>query len=117
AQIAVAVRSCWNSVRSEQAQTYRRAQKLSTRNPKTAVLIQRMIQPEAAGVAFTVNPVTGAQDELVINSAPGLGEALVSGQVTPDEFRIRKIDGQMLSSTTPNGTASLTTAQLHELTD
>src|SRR5262249_49754593 len=55
AQVAAAVRSCWNSVRSEQAQAYRHAQKLSTKEPKTAVLIQRMIQPVAAGVAFSVN--------------------------------------------------------------
>src|SRR5262249_28950634 len=115
AQVAAAVRSCWNSIHSEQAQTYRRAQKLSTRNPKTAVLIQRMIQPVAAGVAFSINPVTRAQDELVINSAPGLGEAVVSGQVTPDEFRIHKTHRQILASTTPNGTPSLTAAQLQEL--
>jgi phosphohistidine swiveling domain-containing protein len=114
-QVPDAVRSCWDSVRSEQARAYRRAQKLSTEDPRTAVLIQRMIQPVAAGVAFTVNPITGAQDEMVINSAPGLGEALVSGQVNPDEFRIHKTGGQILSTVTPNGAASLTMAQLQEL--
>jgi pyruvate,water dikinase len=116
AQVAAAVRSCWDSVRSEQAQTYRRAQELPTQDPKTAVLIQRMIQPVAAGVAFTMNPVTGARDELVINSAPGLGDALVSGQVNPDEFRIDKPRRKILSST-PNGAPSLTSAQLRELAD
>jgi pyruvate,water dikinase len=114
-QVSAAVLSCWNSVRSEQAKTYRRAQNLSTKDPRTAVLIQRMIQPVAAGVAFTVNPITAARDELVINSAPGLGDALVSGQVIPDEFRIHKTGGEILSSSTPNGTATLTRAQLQEL--
>jgi pyruvate,water dikinase len=117
AQVAAAVRSCWDSVRSEQAQAYRRAQKLPGKDPKTAVLIQRMIQPVSAGVAFTVNPVTGARDELVINSAPGLGDALVSGQVNPDEFRIDKTRRQVLSSTTPTGAPSLTSAELRELAD
>ena len=50
---------------------------------KTAVLVQLMIQPVAAGVVFTINPVTGAGDQLVINSSWGLGEALVSGQIEP----------------------------------
>ena len=54
------------------------------------VLIQRMIQPVAAGVAFTVNPVTGAGNEIVINASWGVGEALVSGQVDPDEFVVRE---------------------------
>ena len=62
------------------------------------VLIQRMIQPVAAGVAFTVNPVTGAGNEIVINASWGVGEALVSGQVDPDEFVVRKQDGELLWS-------------------
>ena len=59
------------------------------------VLIQRMIHPVAAGVVFTVNPVTGARDELVVNASWGLGEALVSGQVDPDEFVVRKSDAHV----------------------
>jgi phosphohistidine swiveling domain-containing protein len=62
------------------------------------VLIQRMIQPIVAGVAFTANPLSGVDTELVINSSWGVGEALVSGQVDPDEFVIRKRDGELLWS-------------------
>jgi pyruvate,water dikinase len=54
------------------------------------VLIQRMVKATVAGVAFTVNPVTGATDEVVINASWGLGEALVSGRVDPDEFVIAR---------------------------
>ena len=59
------------------------------------VLIQQMVHPIAAGVVFTINPVTGAQDEIVVNASWGLGEALVSGQVDPDEFVVRKSDAQL----------------------
>jgi pyruvate,water dikinase len=114
AAVAEAVRSCWSSVVSAQAIAYRRVQKLSTRNPKTAVLIQRMIQPSAAGVAFTVNPVTGSQDEIIINSIPGLGEAMAAGLVDPDEFIVRKSDGDILSSKS-NDRLSLTDIQVREL--
>lgn len=110
-----AVRACWASVTSPQAIAYRRAQRLSTENPKTAVLIQRMIRPVTSGVAFTMNPVSGAKDELLINSVFGFGEALVGGQVEPDEFRLRKSSGQMLSSHLANSPPSLSAAQLREL--
>jgi pyruvate,water dikinase len=57
---------------------------------KLAVVVQRMVAAEVAGVLFTVNPVTGVQDETVIDASPGLGEAVVSGLVTPDHFVLRK---------------------------
>jgi pyruvate,water dikinase len=60
------------------------------------VLIQRMIPAAAAGVAFTVNPLTGQADEIVINAARGLGEALVSGSIDPDEYIVRKRSGEPL---------------------
>ena len=83
-----AVRSCRRLVSSEQARAYRAVHGLGA-DSRTGVLIQPMVDAETSGVAFTVHPVTGA-DELVINAAPGLGEALVSGQIEPDEFRVRK---------------------------
>src|SRR5262249_1809704 len=81
---------------STHALEYRRANGISTTSIEMGVLIQRMIQPVAAGVAFTINPITGATTELVINASWGLGEALVSGQVDPDEFVVRKDDGELL---------------------
>src|SRR5712692_2998705 len=79
-----------------------------------------MVAASTSGVAFTINPITGA-DEIVINAAWGLGEALVSGQVDPDEFRIRKRDAHMVSARLGAkgdhlpATPSLTPAQLQEL--
>ena len=92
ADLVAAVAACRASAHTAQALEYRRAKGLSTREIRMGVLVQRMIHPVAAGVAFTVNPVTGAADELVINSSWGLGEALVSGQVDPDEFVVAKAD-------------------------
>ena len=96
ADLADAVRRCRASGEAAQALDYRRAKGMSTDRIEMGVLIQRMIHPVTAGVAFSVNPVTGATGELVINASWGLGEALVSGQVDPDEFVVRKADGELL---------------------
>ncbi len=97
AGVLKAMQACWASVQSSTALAYRRTQGLPTEHLHTGALIQMMIQPVAAGVAFTVNPITG-RDELVISAAWGLGEALVSGQVEPDEYRVNKADGAVLST-------------------
>jgi pyruvate,water dikinase len=57
-----------------------------------AVIIQRFVNTEVSAVVFTANPVTGNQDEIVIDANWGLGESIVSGAVTPDTFVIRKSD-------------------------
>jgi pyruvate,water dikinase len=78
------------------------------------VLVQRMIQPTVSGVAFTVDPVTASDTELVINAAPGLGVAVVDGSVNPDEIRVRKADGHIASYQAAGG--SLGAPQIAELT-
>ncbi len=93
-----AIGACRASVESTQALAYRRAQGLSVEQLQTGVLVQVMIRAVVSGVAFTINPVTGTTDELVISASWGLGEALVGGHVEPDEFRVRKSDGALLSS-------------------
>jgi pyruvate,water dikinase len=85
-----AVRRCWASLWSDRAIAYRTRQGLDQRTVKLAVVIQRMVAAEIAGVLFTANPVTGERNETVIDSSPGLGEAVVSGQVTPDHLVLRK---------------------------
>jgi len=98
-QIVEAVLVCRRSAISEQAIAYRRARHLDEENGRIGVLVQRMVPAVTSGVAFTINPITGA-DEIVINAAPGLGEALVSGRIEPDEYRLRKSDLGVLSSRT-----------------
>jgi pyruvate,water dikinase len=91
-----AVRRCRDSARSEQARAYRAARHLPDDEAAVAVLVQYMVAAVRSGVAFTINPVTGA-DELVIESVDGLGEALVSGRVNPDEERLAKSDPSELA--------------------
>ncbi|HSR21238.1 MAG TPA: PEP/pyruvate-binding domain-containing protein, partial [Anaerolineales bacterium] len=82
-----AVQRCWDSAADPRAALYQaRRSAGDTRN--MAVLVQRMVAAEAAGVAFSANPVTGNRGECVINAVRGLGERLVSGQATPDEWLV-----------------------------
>jgi rifampicin phosphotransferase len=85
-----AVRACWISLWSERALLYRSRQNLDQKAVKLAVVVQKMIEADAAGVMFTANPVTGMRDELTIDASPGLGEAVVGGLVTPDHYVVNK---------------------------
>ncbi|HWJ53337.1 MAG TPA: PEP/pyruvate-binding domain-containing protein, partial [Propionibacteriaceae bacterium] len=87
AAVVDAVRRCWASLWSDRAIAYRRHQRIDD-DPRMAVVVQRMVDAEAAGVMFTANPVTGARDEVVVDAARGLGEAVVSGLVTPEHYRL-----------------------------
>jgi pyruvate,water dikinase len=96
-QLVEAVLVCRRSAGSEQARAYRQARQLGDDDVRIAVLVQRMVPAVTSGVAFTINPITGA-DELVVNAGRGLGDALVSGLIDPDEFRVSKRDGTVLSA-------------------
>lgn len=84
--VAAAVRRCWESVSSARVAAYER--RPGSRSPM-AVLIQRLVPATAAGVAFTANPVSGARDEVLVDAVVGLGDRLVSGEVTPDRWVVR----------------------------
>lgn len=81
-----AVGSCWASLWSDRAISYRSRQPGDDQLPSIAVVVQTMVPADTAGVTFTANPVTGDRGQLVINAASGLGEAVVSGSVTPEQF-------------------------------
>jgi pyruvate,water dikinase len=85
-----AVRRCFASLWTDRAITYRERQGYDHSEVKLAVVVQRMVDARVAGVMFTANPVTGARDEIVIEASAGLGEALVSGLVTPDRFTVQR---------------------------
>lgn len=91
--LADAVGAVARSARSGAALAYRRRLRLTGRT-RTGVVIQTMVDADVAGVLFDVNPATGA-DEIVIEAARGLGEAVVGGLVTPDLFRL-SIEGEVL---------------------
>lgn len=87
-----AVRSCWASLYSERALAYRLRSGLAVEDPSIACLVQLMVPAEAAGVAFSADPLTGRRDRVVINAVRGLGEALVSGRVSADQYVLVKSD-------------------------
>lgn len=84
--LLVAVKDCWASLWSERALSYRFQAGIANADLAMAVVIQRLVAADVAGVAFTANPVTGARDEILVNASRGLGEHVVSGMVHPDEF-------------------------------
>lgn len=81
---------CWNSIHSERALAYAAQQDVSEEQLLVAVVVQKMVNSEISGVMFTVNPVNKDVSELMIEAAPGLGEAIVQGAVTPDNFVLDK---------------------------
>ena len=85
--VTQAVRQCWSSAFGQRATVYR-AMKGLTRAPRMAVLVQRLVAAEASGVAFTADPLTGDPTVTLVSAIAGLGDALVSGRKTPDEWRV-----------------------------
>ncbi|MGH3412754.1 MAG: PEP/pyruvate-binding domain-containing protein, partial [Marmoricola sp.] len=81
-----AVRCCWASAYGERVRAYRPA---GDRPPGVAVLVQRQVDADVAGVAFSANPVTGALDAVLVSAVPGLADTLVSGAEQPDEWVVR----------------------------
>lgn len=88
--VEAAVKKCWASLWTARAISYRGAAGHADKLPELAVVVQQMVDAEAAGVMFTANPLTGDTDQIVINSSWGLGESVVSGVVTPDQFTVSK---------------------------
>lgn len=86
-----AVKHCWASLWSDRAKVYR-AQSGDAEMPQMAVVVQTMVHPEAAGVLFTMDPVGGDEDRIILESCWGLGEGLVSGRVTTDSFVLKRDD-------------------------
>lgn len=84
-----AVLRCWMSLFSPRVVSYR-ASRDFTADPAMAVVVQRMINSDKAGVAFTADPSNGAEDRVVVEGAFGLGEVVVSGEVEPDTYIIAK---------------------------
>ncbi len=91
------VRDCWASLWTERAVIYRSQQGFDHQRVYLAVVVQAMIPAEVSGVLFTSNPVSGDAGEAVINASWGLGEAIVSGLVTPDTVTVCKRDGLVVS--------------------
>ena len=109
-----AVKKCWASLWTARAIAYRIKNNIDQETVALAVVVQELVFADAAGILFTANPVNGKRDEMLINAAWGLGEAVVSGAVTPDTLTVRKepfrivhrqtAEKQVMTVRTPDGT-------------
>jgi pyruvate,water dikinase len=84
------VKKCWASLYTPRAIFYRIEKKLRHEEVAVAVVVQKMVESEVAGVAFTVHPVTNDEKKIVIEAGLGLGESVVSGKITPDNYIVDK---------------------------
>lgn len=94
--VVEAVRHCWASLWTDRAVIYRATRGIDPAAVALAVVVQRMVAANAAGVLFTANPLTGTRRQAVIDASPGLGEAVVSGAVNPDHFVVDPVTGRVL---------------------
>jgi pyruvate,water dikinase len=92
-----AVKRCWGSLWTARALSYRAQHGIRPEDVSIAVVVQQLVPADAAGVLFTANPMTGARDQMMLNAAWGLGEAIVGGQVTPDTIIVAKRTGAIAS--------------------
>ncbi|MFI6424994.1 PEP/pyruvate-binding domain-containing protein [Promicromonospora sp. NPDC050880] len=88
-----AVRDCWASLWTARAIGYRARHGIPADEVALAVVVQLLVDADAAGILFTVDPMTGSRDRVLINAAWGLGEAVVGGHVTPDTFLVARVGG------------------------
>ena len=102
---------CWASLFSERAVTYRVKNGVDHRKVAMAVVIQRMVVPHASGVLFTADPVSGNRKVISVEATFGIGEALVSGVVNADVYKVR--DGEIFAK--PLATPTLTDAEVTRL--
>ena len=90
------VKKCWASLFTPRAIFYRQERGMRQTKVSVAVVVQKMVQSEISGIAFTVHPVTEDYNQMVIEACWGLGEYIVGGRVTPDSYVIHKDDRQIV---------------------
>jgi pyruvate,water dikinase len=113
ADIRVAIRKCAGSINNERVAAYAKRNKINIEDCKIAVIIQRMINSEKAGVAFSIDSINGLDKEIIIEAVNGLGEQLVSGHAIPSCYSYNWYDEKI---TTYNGDV-LTQGEVKNLSD
>lgn len=113
--VRAAVERCLASASAGRVEAYRNVMS-ANHAPAMAVVVQRMVEPQAAGVIFTVDPLTGARDRVVVDAVPGLGEALVGGYRTPDEYVLSR-EGAVLERHVRNAASPLDDGHVRELVE
>ena len=117
-EVEASVRRCWASLWSERAVEYRLMRNLPLHGDAMAVVVQALVPARAAAVAFTRHPVTGRTDQVLVEAVLGLGEAIVSGDVTPDSYLVDKLDRTVLqrpAGSRPSDAGALSDGELQDL--
>ena len=94
--VVARVKDCWASLLTARAVSYRQHNKIAHGDVLMAVVVQKMVNASAAGVAMTLDPGTGDRSKIVVDGPYGLGETVVSGEVTPDNWLIDKVVLQVI---------------------
>jgi pyruvate,water dikinase len=112
-QLLDAIMKCGQSAMNQASDAYREHMSIELEEPALSVIVQQMIPSDVSGVVFTVNPISGNTDEIILNTSWGLGESIVNGSVTPDSYIVRKSNFDIILSeineknvmtvSTPNG--------------
>ena len=113
--LLAAIRMCWLSLFSERALAYQAKNGRSPEQTAMAVVVQEMVPAEAAGVLFTVDPVGGNSNRMIIEAVPGLGDRLVSGQVNPESLVLEKPSLRLLNRQSTTTAPCLTDSMAREL--
>ena len=98
-EVARHVLRCWASLFTDRGIAYRIERGYGRASAAMSVGVQQMVRPRAAGVAFTLNPLNGDRSQVAIDASWGFGEAVVSGEVTPDNFLVDKVMGTVTRRT------------------
>lgn len=96
--ICEALKKCFASLWNTRAMLYRVKQNISHGELSHAVVVQKLVDGEKAGILFTANPINNRRDQMIINASWGLGEAIVSGEVSPDQWVIDKNTGEIVEN-------------------
>jgi pyruvate,water dikinase len=115
--LGAAVRRCWSSLWTARAMAYRRHQVIGDGGLALAVVVQKMVPDDVAGVLFTADPISGRRDRTVIEAAAGLGDVVVGGRVTPRRWTLDSRTGTVLAGPAAPGNELLSADQLVALTD
>ncbi len=109
------VKKCFASMFTARAIYYMEQKKIDYRQVSMAVIVQNMVGSEKAGVAFSINPLNNNEKEIVVEAATGLGEKVVSGKVTPDNYVVDKETGNVKERIIKNNSGSLNDSEISEL--
>ncbi len=107
-ELIESVQKCWSSASSEIVIGYAESQAIARDKLAIAVVVQKMIESEVSGVAFSVNPVNKDDSQIMIEATYGLGELLVQGMITPDNYLVDKLSFEILDKNIPHKTNMLT---------